>query len=232
MCGRFVIAKELSGITELFELDEVPENYSPVSFNIAPTQRVPIIVELAVTTLFSRQLHPARWGLIPSWAKEVSATLFNARIETALEKPSFRESIQKKRCAIPASGYFEWQATDSGKQPFFIHPPDGMLALAGIYSWWRDPAKAAADSARWILSCSILTKDSAPALSQIHDRNPVFLSKGNLTAWLAPDYPTTPELLSVLSKESDLVAKELSYYPVSSKVGQVSANSPDLIEPL
>ena len=227
-----MVAKELSGITELFELDEVPENYSPLSYNIAPTQQVPIIVELEIDAVPSRQLHPARWGLIPSWAKEVSTPLFNARIESALEKPSFKEATQKKRCAIPASGYFEWQATDSGKQPFYIHPSDGMLAFAGIYSWWRDPAKQANDPARWVLTCSILTKDSAPALASIHDRNPVFLSEDNLSAWLAPDYQTTPELLMALSKESDLVAIELVYHPVSSKVGQVSANSPELIKPL
>ena len=227
-----MIAKELSGITELFELDEVPENYSPLSYNIAPTQQVPIIVEIEVEAVPSRQLHPARWGLIPSWAKEVSTPLFNARIESALEKPSFREATQKKRCAIPASGYFEWKATDSGKQPFYIHPSEGMLAFAGIYSWWRDPAKQANDPTRWVLSCSILTKDSAPALSSIHDRNPVFLSEDNLSAWLAPDYQTTPELLAALGKESDLVASELVYRPVSSKVGQVSANSPELINPL
>jgi len=232
MCGRFVIAKELSGITELFELDEVPDEYSPLSYNIAPTQQVPIIVELEAEGVPSRQLHPARWGLIPSWAKEISTPLFNARIESALEKPSFKEATQKKRCAIPASGYFEWQATDSGKQPFYIHPEDGMLAFAGIYSWWRDPAKQASDPSRWVLSCSILTKDSAPALASIHDRNPVFLSEDNLSAWLAPDYQTTPELLLALSKESDLVASELAFHPVSSKVGQVSANSPELIKPL
>lgn len=232
MCGRFVIAKELSGITELFELDEVPENYSPVSFNIAPTQQVPIIVEREIESLPSRELHPARWGLIPSWAKEVSTPLFNARIETALEKPSFREATEKKRCAIPASGYFEWQASDAGKRPFYIHPAEGMLAFAGIYSWWRDPSKVASDPARWVLSCSILTKDSSPALAGIHDRNPVFLSEDNLAAWLAPDYQTTPELLTALSKESDLVAQELSFHEVSSKVGQVSVNSPELIQPL
>jgi putative SOS response-associated peptidase YedK len=107
-----------------------------------------------------------------------------------------------------------------------------MLAFAGIYSWWRDPAKQANDPTRWVLTCSILTKDSAPALSSIHDRNPVFLSEDNLSAWLAPDYQTTPELLAALGKESDLVASELVYHPVSSKVGQVSANSPELIKPL
>lgn len=232
MCGRFVIAKELSGITELFELDEVPDGYSPVSYNIAPTQQVPIIVEREIEAVPSRELHSARWGLIPSWAKEISTPLFNARIESALEKPSFKESTLKKRCAIPASGYFEWQATESGKVPFYIHPEEGMLAFAGIYSWWRDPSKQANDPSRWVLSCSILTKDSSPSLAAIHDRNPVFLSEDNLSAWLAPDYETTGELLAALSKESDLVASQLSFHQVSGKVGQVSVNSPELIQPL
>jgi putative SOS response-associated peptidase YedK len=107
-----------------------------------------------------------------------------------------------------------------------------MLAFAGIYSWWRDPSKAADDPARWLLTCSFLTKDSAPELAGIHDRNPVFLSQENLSAWLAPDYETTPQLLQALSKESDLVAQELQFHPVAKLVGQVSANSPELIRPI
>jgi putative SOS response-associated peptidase YedK len=107
-----------------------------------------------------------------------------------------------------------------------------MLAFAGIYWWWRDPAKAADDPSRWLLTCSFLTKDSAPSLSSIHDRNPVFLSQENLSAWLAPDYQTTPELLQALANESDLVAEELKFHPVSKQVGQVSVNSPELIRPI
>ena len=231
MCGRFVIAKEIGGITELFELDEVPSNYSPSSYNIAPTQSVPIIVEREIDGLPSRELHPARWGLIPSWATEVPQTpLFNARIETALEKPSFKEAVLAKRCAIPASGYFEWKAGPSGKQPFYIHPPEGMLAFAGIYWWWRDPSKQQSDASRWLLTCSILTKDSAPELASIHDRNPVFLSNENLAAWLSPDYESSAELLAALSEESDLVAQGLEFHAVSSQVGQVGNNSPELIK--
>ena len=98
MCGRFVIAKELSGITELFEIDEVPAEFDPVSYNIAPSQKIPIIVEREVDSLPLRELHLSRWGLVPSWAKEISTTpLNNARIETALEKPSFKEATLKKR---------------------------------------------------------------------------------------------------------------------------------------
>ena len=231
MCGRFVVAKEIGGIVELFELDEVPESYSPISYNFAPTQQIPMIVEREIDAMPSRELHSARWGLIPSWSKEVPATaLFNARIETALEKPSFKEAAATKRCAIPASGYFEWQSGADKKLPLYIHPPEGMLAFAGIYWWWRDPQKEQSDPSRWVLTCSILTKESAPNLSHIHDRNPVFLSNDNLSAWLSPDYVSSANLLEALAEESDLVAQGLQFYPVSAEVGQVANNSPRLIE--
>jgi len=231
MCGRFVVAKEIAGISELFELDEVPADYSPISYNFAPTQQIPMIVEREIDGLPSRELHKARWGLIPSWSKEIPPTpLFNARIETVLEKPSFKEAALAKRCAIPASGYFEWQSSGSAKQPLYIHPPEGMLAFAGIYWWWRDPAKQQSDPSRWMLTCSVLTKQSASNLSQIHERNPVLLSNDNLGAWLSPDYATSSELLEALAEESDVVARELEFHPVSAAVGQVANNSPSLIE--
>ena len=231
MCGRFVIAKTSDFITELFEIDELETDLDFLSYNVPPTTQIPMIVEREIDGVPSRQLHAARWGLIPSWAKEVSTTpLINARIESVLDKPSFQEAALSKRCAIPADGYFEWQSTIAdSKVPFFIHPSDGMLAFAGIYSWWRNPAKAANDPTRWVLTCSLLTKESAPELSQIHNRNPVMLSEENLSAWLAPDYQTTAEVLAALSEESDEVAAALEFYPVSSAVGSVQNNSAELI---
>ncbi|MEY3586719.1 MAG: hypothetical protein RJB32_15 [Actinomycetota bacterium] len=230
MCGRFVIAKTTDLITEYFEVDEAPEQDFR-SYNIAPTTEVPIIVEREVDGLPSREIHAARWGLIPSWAKSPGTSpLINARIESVLEKPSFKEAALAKRCAIPADGYFEWQSTvPNSKVPYYIFPSDGMLAFAGIYWWWRDPSKLASDPARWVLTCSLLTKDSAPELAGIHDRNPVLLSEENLSAWLAPDYPTTPEVLAALSEESALVAAQLEFHPVSSAVGSVYNNSEELI---
>ena len=231
MCGRFVIAKTSDFITELFEIDELETDLDFRSYNVPPTTQIPMIVEREIDGMPSRQLHAARWGLIPSWAKEVSSTpLINARIESVLDKPSFQEAALSKRCAIPADGYFEWQSTIAdSKVPFFIHPSDGMLAFAGIYSWWRKPAKAPNDPTRWVLTCSLLTKESAPELSQIHNRNPVMLSEENLSAWLAPDYQTTAEVLAALSEESDEVAAALEFYSVSSAVGSVQNNSAELI---
>ena len=231
MCGRFVIARERDDLAELFEI-EVIETKAPVtSYNIAPTQTVPIIVEREIDSMPSRELHPARWGLLPSFAKDQSGPpLFNARIETVLEKPSFKEAALLKRCVVPASGYFEW--SKENKTPLYIHPPEGMLGFAGIYWWWRDPAKQQSDPTRWVLTCSILTKDSAPELAQIHDRNPVMLSQDSLAAWMAPDFETTAELLGALSQESDMVAQELELFEVSRLVGNVSNNSPELILPI
>ena len=130
MCGRFVIAKTTDLITEYFEVDEAPEQDFR-SYNVAPTTQIPIIVERDIEGAPSREIHPARWGLIPGWAKEVSTTpLINARIESILEKPSFKEAALTKRCAIPADGYYEWQSTvPDSKVPFYIHPESGMLAF-------------------------------------------------------------------------------------------------------
>lgn len=227
MCGRYVVAKELGELQAIFDA-EAPVDFPTLSYNIAPTQLAPILVERELEGVPTRELHPARFGLIPHWAKELSDPLFNARIETVLEKPSFRDAALQKRCVVPASGYFEW---DREKQPHFIHA-DPLICFAGIYSFWRDPSKAASDPSRWVLSFSILTKVGSPSLSWVHDRSPVFLSEDGVEAWLAPDYETTPDLLHALAAESDDVADSLEHFPVSKAVGKVSENSKELISPV
>jgi putative SOS response-associated peptidase YedK len=107
-----------------------------------------------------------------------------------------------------------------------------MLGFAGIYWWWRDPQKQQSDPSRWLLTCSILTKDASPNLAEIHDRSPVMLSPDSLAAWLAPDFETSSEILVALEKESDMVAQELVSHEVSRAVGSVSNNSPELILPI
>jgi putative SOS response-associated peptidase YedK len=227
MCGRYVVTKELSDLREFFDA-ETPIEFSTISYNIAPTQVGPILVEREVDSVPTRELHPARFGLIPQWAKEVQTPLFNARIETVLEKPSFKDSALRKRCVVPASGYFEW---DSEKQPHYVFA-DPLIFFAGIYSFWRDPAKQATDPSRWVLSFSILTKPASPSLSWVHERSPVFLSEDGVEAWIAPDYETTPDLLSAIGAESDEVAQFLQHHAVSKAVGKVSENSVELISPI
>jgi putative SOS response-associated peptidase YedK len=244
MCGRFVVARAVGEIQTIFEADEIIGDLPGISYNVAPTQPIAIIVDRAFEKApdgsplgeLSREIHSARWGLVPRWAKSPTehAPLINGRIESILEKPSFKDSVVRRRCVIPASGYYEWHvAADGTKQPFYITAgTDGMFALAGLYEWWADPTKDAKDPSRWLLSATTLTKHTAPELAHIHDRNPVLLSPDTFEAWLDPHIEGDQELLEAVSIDSDIVAGEAEFFKVGAEVGKVSNNSASLILPL
>lgn len=244
MCGRFVVAKSVTEIQGIFEVDEVIGSAPGISYNVAPTQQIAMIVDRAFEKAedgspigeLSREIHSARWGLVPRWAKspDEHGPLINGRIESILEKPSFKESVIRRRCVIPASGYYEWQVlADGTKQPFYISAgTEGMFALAGLYEWWADPSKDAKDPNRWLLSTTTLTKDSAMELAHIHDRNPVLLSPDTFEAWLDPHIIGDQELLEAIAIDSDRVAAEAEFFKVGQEVGQVRNNTPNLIRPL
>lgn len=237
MCGRFVVAKAVGDIVATFEIDEVVGEMPGISYNVAPTQKIAMVVDRSFEKdenggpvgELNRELHSARWGLVPRWAKGESegAPLINGRIETILEKPSFKDSVIRRRCVIPASGYYEWQVKPDGtKQPFYINAGEGMFALAGLYEWWKKP------DGSWLLSTTTLTKDSAPELAHIHDRNPLLLTPDTFEAWLDPHIIGDQDLLDAISQGSDEVAAEALFAPVSPRVGKVSENDPSLILPL
>ncbi|MEN9714347.1 MAG: hypothetical protein RLZZ164_1011 [Actinomycetota bacterium] len=245
MCGRFVVAKTVSEILTIFEVDDVVGEQPGISYNVAPTHPISIIVDRPDEKAadgsplgdLHREIYSARWGLVPRWSKDGpanSSPLINGRIESILEKPSFKESVIRRRCVIPASGYFEWHvAADGSKHPYYISAgPDGMLALAGLYEWWRDPSKADNDPSRWLLSATTLTKHTAPELEHIHDRNPVLLSADTIDAWLDPHVVGDRELLDAVAAESNMVAGEVDFFEVGQAVGAVRNNSPELILPL
>jgi putative SOS response-associated peptidase YedK len=243
MCGRFVVAKTSGQIATIFEADEVIDEV-PASYNIAPTNRVTIVVDRAFEKSedgspigeISRELHAARWGLVPRWSKGPAegAPLINARIETVLEKPSFKEALIRRRCLVPASGYYEWVVgADGTKQPFYVNAgSDGVFGFAGLFEWWADPAKAAGDPGRWLLSTTILTKPSAPELAHIHERNPVFLSGDTLDVWLDSSIEGDLDLLRAIGHDSDLVAGDALFHKVGTEVGRVSSSGPELIRAL
>ncbi|GLY84590.1 hypothetical protein Airi02_025190 [Actinoallomurus iriomotensis] len=176
-----------------------------------------------------RELHIARWGLVPFWAKDVSigARMINARVETAHEKPAFRRSFSLHRCVVPADGYYEWQVTGDGvKQPHFIRPADGgILVMAGLYAVWRSPD---APGGR-LLSCTILTTEATDDLGRIHDRMPMLVEPDRFDAWLDPALTDPDEVRSLLVPAAE---GRLESYPVSTAVNKVANNGPELVRPL
>jgi len=191
MCGRFAVDKDTNELIEEFVAAGGDVHDWAPSFNLAPTQQVPVVIESVKTGELVRRLETARWSLVPGWSKTLTTKFptFNARSETAASKSMFSASVKSKRALIPASGYYEWHTdpVTKKKTPFYIHPEnDETLAFAGLYSWWKDHSLAEDDPASWHLTTTILTSDAVDDLLDIHDRNPVPLPPEWWGRWLDP----------------------------------------------
>ncbi|WP_137843469.1 SOS response-associated peptidase [Microbacterium sp. 2FI] len=235
MCGRFVVASVGSELVGVLRVDVEAEDLPEPSYNVAPTARVAIVLDSAKTEPPTRRLEVARWGLVPGWAKDpkIGARAFNARSEELEDKPMFRSALEKRRAVVPTSGYYEWTTIDGVKTPHYIHPADGSpLLMAGLYEWWRDKAKADDDPDRWMLSFTILTRDSIGHLGSIHDRMPLFLDPDHADAWLDPTTDNVGDVLDAAIDAAPALAETLDEHVVSRDVGNVRNDSPVLIEPL
>ncbi|MFT4281268.1 SOS response-associated peptidase [Microbacterium sp.] len=235
MCGRFVVAQDGSELVGVLRVDVVAEDLPAPSYNIAPTDRVAIVLDSAKTEPPTRRLEAARWGLVPSWAKDPSLGVraFNARSEEVEDKPMFRQALIKRRAIVPATGYYEWHTEAGVKTPYFISPADGApLFFAGLYEWWKDPAKADDDPARWLLSFTIMTRASVGELGSIHDRMPLFLDADHADAWLDPTTDNVGDVLDAAIDAAPLLADSMTLHPVGSAVGNVRNNDPSLIAPV
>lgn len=222
MCGRFVQASDPSVYASFFGATEVVTETLQPSYNVAPTDPVYAVAEHDGV----RQLGSFRWGLLPFWAKDrkMAARNINARSETVATKPAFRESFERRRCLIPADGFYEWQVLEQGKLPHFIHAEeDGPLALAGLWARWRDP-----ETQERVTTCTILTGEPTEFVRPIHDRMPVILPATAWDAWLDPSLGDADELRRVLATADP----SLAAHPVSTLVNKVANNVPELIEPL
>jgi putative SOS response-associated peptidase YedK len=179
-----------------------------------------------------RQLRTARWGLVPSWSRDAKggAKMINARIETVTSKPAFKAAAARRRCLLPSLGYYEWQRTDHGKVPYFLHDPGGhLLAMAGLYELWRDPDAAEDDPNRWLWTCTVITQQAPDLLGEIHDRNPVIVPRHLYDDWLNCTGADAPDAQDVLAR---IPPAHLAPHPVSPAVGNVRNNGPELIEPV
>jgi len=219
MCGRFTQKFTWPELIELYRLTQTPQNLRP-AYNVCPTDPVSVIIP-GEKGLF---LMPMRWQLIPRWwkkpLKELPAT-FNARAETVAAKPMFRDAFKRNRCLIPASGYFEWQTTADGKQPYYIMPRNGtVLTIAGLWEEWRDRVNN-----ETIASCTMIITSANSFISTIHDRMPMILEPETIGPWLSGS--AGRELLKPAPEDT------LRMWPVSKRVSKPgNGDDPSVIEPV
>ncbi|WP_149425244.1 SOS response-associated peptidase [Oryzomicrobium terrae] len=219
MCGRYALHADRQTLVSAFELSECPE-VTP-RYNIAPMQPS-LVVRQRPTG--ERVAHFLRWGLVPSWAKDTSIApkLINARSETLAEKPSFRSAYKRRRCIVPASGFYEWKTEGKEKQPYYVHPASTeLIGFAGLWERWTLPDADPLDT------FTIVTTEANTAMTDIHERMPVILAPEDYGLWLSGE--TEQDLVHQLLVPcpADWIAK----YPVGKDVGNVRNQGPDLLTP-
>ncbi|MBU6458377.1 MAG: SOS response-associated peptidase [Bradyrhizobium sp.] len=220
MCGRFVITTPPEALRQLFGYAEQP-NFPP-RFNVAPTQPVPvIIIENGV-----RHFRLMRWGLLPAWVKDPRqfSLVINARSETLLEKPAFKNAIKRRRCLIPADGYYEWHGFENRKRPYFIHRRDGQpFGFAALSETWMGPNGEEMDTV------AIVTAAASPDLAVLHHRVPVTIRPVDFDRWLdgrAYDVETAMALL-IAPREG-----EFAWHEISTRVNRVANDDAQLLLPI
>lgn len=233
MCGRYAATKNPAALVSEFDaVDETGGQARDADYNVAPTKNVVTVVQRHPRDADGivlddepavRSLRLMRWGLVPFWAKDPSVgnRMINTRAETATEKPAFKRALAKRRCLVPADGWYEWRKTGGKKEPFFMTGED--LTFAGIWESWRDKKDGNADP---LVTFSIITTDAIGRLTDIHDRMPLLMAKDDWASWLDPD---RDDVSALLSPPRDLV-DALELRPISDRVNNVRNNGPELVD--
>jgi putative SOS response-associated peptidase YedK len=222
MCGRFTLTSTASELAQRFELHESPP--LAARFNIAPSQEVATVRRPAADD--PRVCELRRWGLVPHWARDpgIGSRMINARCETLAERRAFRSAYRKRRCLIPADGFFEWRRRGGVAQPYYIHlAADGPMAFAGLYERWTSPAGEVVDS------CTVITTEANERVQAVHDRMPVILDPADFETWLDPDFAEPAQLARLLAP---CPADWLELYAVSPRVNDPRCDTPECVEPL
>jgi putative SOS response-associated peptidase YedK len=220
MCGRFVITSAPAALRQLFGYLEQP-NFPP-RYNVAPTQPIPVVL----VENGSRHFQLMRWGLLPAWVKDPRGftLLINARSETVLEKPAFKNAIRRRRGLIPADGYYEWKAVDGRKQPYFIHRADGApLGFAAVFETWGGPNGEELDTV------AIVTAAASEDLADLHDRVPVTIAPEDFDSWLDCRGDEVEAVLSLMVAPR---IGEFAWHPVSTRVNRVANDDAQLLLPI
>ncbi|WP_329104180.1 SOS response-associated peptidase [Micromonospora sp. NBC_01699] len=237
MCGRYATTRSAADLSQLFESYDETGGRLDADYNVAPTDPVPIVRMSASAgptatgnrsdatgepPVPRRALSVARWGLVPSWAKDArgGARMINARAETVATTNAYARSFARRRCLVPADGWYEWVRGDGGtKQPYFMTPADGgVLALAGLWSVWKGPDGP-------LLSCSVITTPAVGELADVHDRMPLLLAPERWTDWLDGGDSST----HLLAPPSARMLAGIEIRPVGRGVGDVRNDGPELV---
>ncbi|MDP3984543.1 MAG: SOS response-associated peptidase [Acidimicrobiia bacterium] len=220
MCGRFSLSGEVDFYADYFGAAAAGTEALAASWNVAPTDPVYVVAEREG----DRRLATMRWGLIPHWAKDPKSIHINARVETVATTPAFRDSFTRKRCLIPADGFYEWESKEAGRTPHWVFRADGYpVGFAGLWAAWRNPADG-----EWVRNCAIVTAPATGVIAKIHNRMPVALRLEAWDGWLdreLTDPAGVRELVQPI--DSDLWMDR----PVSKLVNSVRNDGPQLQDP-
>lgn len=227
MCGRYVSSSTPDEIAAYFDAYEQPEQALEPSWNVAPTDDVYVVLEEEG----HRRVAEHHWGLVPFWAKSpaIGSKMINARADGLATKGAFKDSFARKRCIVPADGFYEWKAIPGQKvkQPYLITRRSGEpLAFAGLWSSWRAPDGDRTDRLR---SATIITTEPNAVMAELHDRMPVILPASAWAEWLDPDNTDVDDLARLLVPAP---AEVLQLQPVSTEVNSVRNQGPHLIDPV
>jgi putative SOS response-associated peptidase YedK len=220
MCGRFTLHHSTEKVVERFEVEDVLFTITP-RYNIAPSQQIAVILESS-----PRRLEGLKWGLVPFWAKDpkIGNKMINARAETLVEKPSFKQALLRRRCIIPSDGFYEWKTEGKGRKPLHIRMRDkGLFAFAGLWEEWKSP------EGELLRTCTIITTEPNDLIASIHNRMAVILKPEHESVWLDSSIKDSSKLMSLLQPYPD---EELEIYPVSRQVNSPAFEDPDCIKPV
>jgi putative SOS response-associated peptidase YedK len=222
MCGRYEVHTPIEQIARRFDAVVTDEAAAlPPRYNVAPSLKVPVVRQ----TKQARELAAMTWGLVPGWAKDLTGIKpINVRVETVFDKPMFRNAIRRRRCLIPADGFYEWQAGPVRKQPFHIGmADDDLFALGGIWEYWAKPG------AQPVVSCAILVTTANELMARIHDRMPVIVRPEHYALWLDP---AASEAEAILPMLEPFPAEAMRAFPIGTRVNNAKNDGPMLIAPL
>lgn len=231
MCGRYVSVRSNEDLTDEFDaVDATDDEWTAPNYNVAPTDPVRVVVDRPLrdengtpAKQPTRQLRVASWGLVPSWSKDrkTQGRMFNARAEGVATTSAFRRAYAKRRCLVPADGWYEWQLVDGRKQPIYMTPEDTRpIAFAGLYEFWGVRGQT-------LTTCTIITAPAAGVLAEVHDRMPLLLPRSRWQRWLDPSVDDPADLLASWDEAG---VERLELRPVATLVNKVDNDGPQLID--